>query len=330
MKKHKKLQTVPERKAKVYFWKRPHPYLLLIIVFVVSWLFTLPVRSPELNAITPPPASPVPSTPLFGTTQLDVTYCYGQKMDLYGPRVLKYDRSPVVMYIHGGGWTINTKSTEPNQLEMIDGLRDKGYTIASIDYRLLPRNHFPAPLEDSLCAVRYLRAHADVHGIDSNRIALYGFSAGGYLAGMLGVLDTYNEFVPIDEPYMNYSSRVQAVVTLAGFFDLDYGITPRNRERITTFLGSYPPHEAEPVYFVTPDDPPFLLIHGADDQFVKLEQDDLMSQRLTAAGVYHEKLEVRGALHGLEPSAGTIQPTLPDVQKSIQSFIHRFLYPYED
>lgn len=329
MNKKKKSKIATRHRRVSRFWKKPHPYILLALVALVSWLFTLPVRPPNLNAAATPPAAPTPHSPIFGTTVTAVPYCYGQAMDLYGPRVMKYERSPVVMYIHGGGWYINTKSTEPDQLAMIDGLRDRGFTVVSIDYRLLPKNHFPAPLEDSLCAVRYLRAHADDYSLDSNRIAVYGFSAGGYLAGMVGVLDTNNDFTSESEPYHAFSSRVQAVVTLAGFFDLTNGLTVRNHQRIHELLQDYPPSTTDPVHFTTPDDPPFLLIHGTDDGFVQLEQDELMSERLQAAGVHFERLLVQHAQHGLESSGEPIEPAIQEVRQRVQDFIERFLFPYK-
>ncbi len=116
------------------------------------------VQAPKVTA--PQPTILKDQTP--GEEKKNIEYCNGQLLDIYEPLNLKYERSPVVVYIHGGGWVLNDKSSEPDQLALLDELRNTGYTIVSLNYSKVPAAHYPRPVEDSLCAIRFLRAHADI------------------------------------------------------------------------------------------------------------------------------------------------------------------------
>ena len=104
-------------------------------------------------------------------------------MDIYLPAG-EPARSPAIMMIHGGAWRFGTK----------DAYRDaavryarSGWVAVSINYRLGPAGVYPRAVQDCVCALAYLRAHADDYGIDPNRIAVTGYSAGGHLASLVGV-----------------------------------------------------------------------------------------------------------------------------------------------
>ncbi len=249
----------------------------------------------------------------------DVTYCHNNLLDIYPPRTKAFKKAPFVIYLHGGGWEKNDKQSEPNQLAMLDDLRDKGFAVVSIDYRQLPGSPFPAALEDALCAVRFLKAKSAVYELDKQKVALYGFSAGGHIAALVAALPTDNQFNTGE--YAEESSRVQAVVTLAGIFNLHDLLRPATAERAYNFLAGQEPSLAEPVTYVTADTPPFLLIHGLSDQYIYTAQDDYFAEVLAGVGVYHEQLRVENAGHGLEPVTGPIQPSEAVIKERLQDFI---------
>ena len=291
---------------------------------------TEPVRS---VATVKPVAKPVakPKKPVEsiqpkvtpGEVIRDITYCDGQLLDIYQPTNVMYLKSPVVMYVHGGGWTLNDKASEPDQLQMIDGLRAHGFVVASINYGKVPQRFYPTAVAETLCAVRFLRAKAVDYSLDKNKIALYGFSAGGYLAAMAGTVPDDSSFET--EEYKDYSSRVQAVVTLAGLFDFDEGLNAGNRQRITNFMNGTSIANAQPVEYVSSDDPSFMLVHGVDDQYVPLQQDDLLIAKLNEHGVYNERLLVHHAEHGLNSTGLPPAPSRVEVANSMQKFIRETL-----
>ena len=120
------------------------------------------------------------------TVEKDITYArYGtreMKLDLYRPSH-GAGLFPGVVFIHGGAWTMGGKADFSHQAVYLAG---KGYVCVSIEYRLSKEAPYPAALYDSKAAVRWLRAHAKVYNVDSNKIAAVGGSSGGQLAAMLG------------------------------------------------------------------------------------------------------------------------------------------------
>jgi acetyl esterase/lipase len=168
----------------------------------------------------------------------------------------------------------------------------------------LPRFRYPAPVEDVQRAVRFIRHNAAKFGINPNRIGASGGSSGGHLVSMLGTLD--GRGLPSDpDPVERQSAKVQCVVARAapvdfltgtnGYFLL--GMTrPLPNDKTST---EYRTHvEASPVSHITPDDPPFLLMHGDKDESVNIAQSEEMAAKLKAAGVPVKFLRIPGAAHG--------------------------------
>ena len=126
------------------------------------------------------------------TIERDVQYgqVNGQKLllDVYRPAAGQALR-PAVLFVHGGGWSMGSKE---NFKDEAMGLAKFGYVTFSIDYRLAAdgRNLWPAQLDDTQRAVRWVRAHADKYHIDPQRIGALGHSAGGQLVAFLGTRDT--------------------------------------------------------------------------------------------------------------------------------------------
>lgn len=123
-------------------------------------------------------------------------------------------KKPAVIYFPGGGFT---SADHEKFSEMRRALANAGFVVAAAEYRVVP-DKFPAILEDAKSAVRYLRAHAEEYGVDPDRIGVLGDSAGGYLSQMTGVTNGEKQFDKGD--WLNFSSDVQAAVTIYGLSDL--------------------------------------------------------------------------------------------------------------
>ncbi len=142
--------------------------------------------------------------------------CNGQTMLLSAPA--SGGARPAVLFVHGGDWT----GGNLGETGFIDRLRPAlnraGFVVAAIDYRLAPRYKAPDQVEDTACAVRYLRAWAHTLGIDPHRIGAWGDSAGGQLVSLVATAPRSAGFFA--GPYQQQSDRLQAVVDMYGIVDL--------------------------------------------------------------------------------------------------------------
>lgn len=261
------------------------------------------------------------------SVERDINYCSPggepQGLDLYklsGKGTIKY---PVVVYMHGGGWSEGDKSSG-EVLEYLPLLTKAGYSVASINYRLLPEHKFPRAVEDAKCAVRFLRANAGSYDIDADNIAVIGESAGGYLAALLGATGD-NPTFKTDE-YKNQSDRVQAVVDIFG--PSDFTASQADSSRISTalqFLGSTSPAQASPITYISYDDAPFLIIHGDQDKTVPLNQSRILHDGLQRAGVGSELIVIKNAGHNLPRGGDDLVPTPYEIANIILSFLNKNL-----
>lgn len=224
-------------------------------------------------------------------------------LDIYLPSGVKGD-IPVIVFIHGGGWLSNDKYADFGYMrKTVAEFIESGYAIASIDYRWATEAPFPAQIRDCNLAVSWLHDHAEQYGLDRNRFALIGFSAGGHLASLQGLSNNNR----VDDFYVPGSSRdftFRAVVDFYGpaeLASLKSSEDPESPEAI--LLGAAPVSRpdlakvASPVTYVDPKDPPFLIIHGENDELVWNRQSKLLSAWLTVADVENELVIVPGAPH---------------------------------
>ena len=215
-----------------------------------------------------------------------------------------------ILYVSGSGWTTpfaysapELKSNGQSKL-YATALANAGYTVFSVNHRSLPRFRYPAPVEDVQRAVRFIRHNAAKFGINPNKIGASGGSSGGHLVSMLGALD--GRGLPTDpDPVERESAKVQCVVARAAPVDFLSGTNGSFLLGMTRPLpndktsAEYRTHvEASPISHVTPDDPPFLLMHGDKDESVNISQSERMEAKLKSAGVPVKFLRIPGAAHG--------------------------------
>ena len=157
-------------------------------------------------------------------------------LDLYLPQDVR-GRLPVIVFLHGGGWSGGTRTTGPDFKRFF---AQDGFAMASIEYRLTPSITFPANAEDVKTAIRWIRANADTYGLDAGRIGIWGTSAGGHLAAIVGVTPrgTFE-----GEDHLSQSSAVQCVLDAYGPTAFNLMDAQTEQERAT--LQSQPPALAQ-------------------------------------------------------------------------------------
>ena len=223
-------------------------------------------------------------------------------MDLARPKT--GGMHPAVLAIHGGGFSHGDRTT---YLPLVLRLAQHGYVAATVDYRLAPRAQFPAALQDVKAAVRFLRASAERFAIDTDRIAVVGESAGAHLALMVGLTPGVPEF-ELGGGNREQSSRVSCVVSFYGPTDLGrmYGKSDGAEAALIPFLGgnlenARRAHQlASPLFWINPQAPPILAIHGTKDPQVPLEQSEWLVEGLKRVGATAELETIAGGGHGFQ------------------------------
>jgi acetyl esterase/lipase len=224
-------------------------------------------------------------------------------LDIYLPSNAK-GKIPLVIFIHGGGWLSNDKYADIGYMKKtVAEIVSSGFALASIDYRFSTQAIFPAQMQDCNRAISFLFDNADKYGLDKNRFALMGFSAGGHLASMVG-LSNNNDIKTFFMPGTSKSFRFKAVVDFYGPAELL--LFPGNNDPASPeslLLGATSidrpdlARAASPVTYVDKNDPPFLIIHGEKDDMVSTKHSILLSSWLRLAGVQNELIIVKDAPH---------------------------------
>lgn len=261
--------------------------------------FLLPVL-PALAVAQPKGRPKGPKLPDGTATHRDLAYGSHerQKLDLFVPT--GDGPFPLVLWVHGGAWLGGSKDGGSPAV----GLLSRGYAVASTNYRLSQHATFPAQIHDVKGAVRYLRANAKKYKLDADRIGVAGASAGGHLVALLGTSGDVKELEGDVGP-KGVNSRVRCVIDFFGPTDLTRLSPPGGANNPVAKLLGGPVGEkkelvkqADPITFVSKDDPPFLIVHGDQDQVVPLSQSELLAAALKKAGVDVTFKVVEGAGHG--------------------------------
>lgn len=252
-----------------------------------------------------------------------VTYTEGDTLKL----IIAYpspdgEPRPAIIHFHGGGWRKGSAS-EKTAVRFAEA----GYVGISVGYRLSQQAIFPAAVHDGKAAIRWARANADRYGIDPDRIGLFGGSAGGHLATVVG-LSEGNRFLEGERGHAGQSSAVAAIVEnygptdflrmndFPGTMDHDLATSPESR-----FIGAAIQERpgrvqlANPIAYVDGQDPPTLIFHGRLDTSVPYNQSELLHAALKDAGVTTRLVPVERAGHGFKPSPpdATIAPSREEI-----------------
>jgi acetyl esterase/lipase len=266
---------------------------------------------PPAHAAPLPPAHPGPggSRVLLGVPYAALPGARPLELDLYLPA--GDGPAPVVVFLHGGGWRLGSRRSGGPAFPgstLFDRVAQAGIAVASVDYRLSGEAVWPAQVHDAKAAVRWLRARAGELGVDPDRVAAWGESAGGHLAELVG-LTAGDAALEGDVGVTGPSSAVVAVAAwyapsdLAGFAG-DADADPADATtREAQLLGAPPAAvperaaEASPVTHAAAGAPPFLLLHGRADRFVPCVQSERLAAALRAANADVELHTYEGADH---------------------------------
>lgn len=236
------------------------------------------------------------STSARSSVQRDVVYTpagwpEALKADIHFPahppsQSPAHSLAPAVLLIHGGGWAPPDRRSQMNSIA--ERLAARGYLVMNATYRFSPKHLHPAPVEDLRQALVWLRQNAQELNIDSQRVAAFGYSAGGHLAALLGALDAPPE------------QRVSVVVG---------GGTPTELAKwadgklVVQYLGGRPgdvPQQyaaASPIRHITAQHPPTFLYHGSFDWVVPLDHATDYKAALDQQGIPNELYVMRGLGH---------------------------------
>jgi acetyl esterase/lipase len=226
------------------------------------------------------------------------------RLDLYLPEK-EEGALPLVVWVHGGAWMAGSKENPRSALVLLS----HGFAVASVSYRLSQVATFPAQIEDCKAAIRWLRAHAPEYKINRDRIGVWGPSAGGHLAALLGTSGHQKEW-DVGE-LLEFSSAVQAVCDWFGPTDF---LRMDDQPGAMVHLSANSPESrliggdvreqpgrvaaANPITFITESCPPFLILHGREDRTVIPSQSALLHEALQKAGVSSRLILLDDAGHG--------------------------------
>lgn len=227
--------------------------------------------------------------------------------DLYVPKDKKKAPYPVVLLLHGGAWH---KGDKENMKKAGELLAEHGYAAFAINYRLAPLFRYPAPVEDAQQALRWLQHNAGRYQLDTNRLAVWGYSAGAHLAALLGV-----------QPLTTDVPAVRVVVAGGTPADLRHSDQPSVR----AFLGGSRTEvplayeEASPITHVHPGLPAFLLYYGTADTLVAPSQSESFAKALQEAEVPVKLIRLEGQDH--RGAALAARRHLPDILAFLDRYI---------
>jgi acetyl esterase/lipase len=246
-----------------------------------------------------------------------------------------------VIFVAGSGWqaplTYDAVGIKERQIEMWGPpLLRAGYTVFAINHRAAPRFHYPAAVEDTQRAVRFVRHHAKAYGVDPVHIGGVGGSSGAHLLSLIAMLGAAgNDDDP--DPVNREPATLQCVVLRAAPNDMRQMIGSGALPQVVSFMelppSNAPANEkvytaASPIAHVSRSAPPVLLLHGDADKTVPYQQSVAMEEALRAANVPVKLVRIPGGEHGPNftvAGAGKPNPEWPDFLGEMVSWLDQHL-----
>ena len=261
----------------------------------------------------------------------DIAYApeHGRRglLDVYTPAEGPVRGAPVLLQVHGGGWSLGTKNTQG--ISLMHHLAAKGWVCVALNYRLSPRDAWPAHIIDVKRAIAWVREHIEEYGGDPTYLAITGGSAGGHLASLAALTPGDPDFQP---GFEDADTSVQVAVPHYGVYDMagssglrraelmrDLFLAPRVLQK--TWREDPAAFEAAtPLLRVTPGAPDFLVLHGVRDSLVPVEQARLFVARL-------RETSLRSVVYAELPGAQHAFDYLPSIRSAhVVRAIDRYLH----
>lgn len=256
-----------------------------------------------------------------------------QRLDIYLPEKASEKPLPLVVHIHGGGWKGGSKFPCAFALMV-----NRGYVVASIEYRFSQKALFPAQIQDCQAAIRWLRANAKTYNIDPEHIGVVGGSAGGHLSALVATAGGKDAFPRIGG-HDDQSDRVQCVIDIFGPTNfatvMEQAENDKNVRNIFKFNTPSDPYSSligvalnedkaktdavSPVTYVSEDNPPTLILHGTHDTLVPYAQSEELAAALKVKGVPVWLQTLPGSGHG---GGGFGKPQIVSL---MQNFFDKYL-----
>lgn len=253
-------------------------------------------------------------------------------MDIFIPKHRSTPLAPAVLWIHGGGWERGDKNGNSGAQLLVA----HGFVTASLFYRLSGDSPFPANIEDCKCAIRFLRANASRYGIDAERIGVAGASAGGHLAELVATADL-TAGLEGKGGWEGVSSKVQAAAAYYGVSDFTVGAMQFQHHTGKVVIKLFRGTETEkpelyrkgsPIFYVSKDAPPLLLVHGEDDDLVPFDQSVRMAETYRRTGLPVQLIRVMHAGHDFEQvGVAPMSPSVEQIHQETINFFKRYLMP---
>ncbi len=254
----------------------------------------------------------------------DVIYVqYGRRalqLDLYRPEDSTAPSRPAIVLVHGGGWRSGYRE---NLTPLAQALAERGIVAANISYRLAPEAQFPAAIHDVKAAIRWLRQNAEAYGVDPDKIAVGGTSAGGQIASLTGMTAGDPYFDPQQESSA-VSSDVQAIVNIDGLSDFTSEEARKHEDDPSKkpsaagswFGGRYAEqterwHKGSPTYYVHKDMPPIFYLNSARERF-GVGRDEMIA-KMKPLGVPYRVERLDNTPHTFWLFDPWLQPTADEV-----------------